>query len=49
MLLLSSRSQSVLVLLVMMLGGVMASLYARGLRLVLRSEGDLQLGLAVIR
>lgn len=48
-LLLGSRSQSVLVILIMMFGGVMASLYARGLRLVLRKEGDMRIGIAVIR
>lgn len=48
-LLLGSRSQSLLAVLLLLVGCVMASLYARGLRLVLRAEGDLAFGLALIR
>jgi hypothetical protein len=51
LLLLGTRSQSLLAVLLLVLGGVVASLYARGLRLVVRGagEGDLRFGLALIR
>ncbi|WIA21204.1 hypothetical protein OEZ85_000452 [Tetradesmus obliquus] len=51
LLLLGSRSQSLLAVLLLVVGGVVGSLYARGLRLVVRGAGDgeLRFGLALIR
>jgi hypothetical protein len=51
LLLLGTRSQSLLAVLLLVVGGVVGSLYARGLRLVVRGagEGDLRFGLALIR
>ncbi len=49
LLLLGSRSSSLLALALLLMGTLLATLHARGLRVVMRMDGAGRLGLAVIR